>query len=202
MKFKDFYNIKGKIITKMWLNQFAFSLFGLFVASPFSANMSIFAGIFALLFYMFVVGYAILDDAQKDKISYDAGRAECLSAFTGFKYAIFAFIPSYIIFAINTVLSYITDVSNTSLAFIIKLITKYALAGQIVGIDAGLTRYTYDAVNQIRTSTAPDYILNLSEHSWFQIIFLIFVNFAFGLIYYLGFKGIISVNTTLTNQKK
>ena len=173
MKFNDFYNIKGTLISKMWLNQFAFSLFGLFVASPFSANISVFAGVFSLLFYMFVVGFAILDDAQKDKISHDAGRAEHLTSFTGFKYVIFAFIPSYIIFGVNVALSYISAVSDGTAAFIFKLVTKYASAGEIIGIDAGLTKYTYDAVNQIRTSTAPEYILNLSEHGWFQVIFVV-----------------------------
>ena len=201
MNIKTLFNQKGSIIKKMWLNQFAFSLFGLFVASPFAGNIAVLAGIFSLLFYAFVVGYAILDDAQKDKISFDSGRNTSFSSTTGFKYSFFAFIPTYIIAGTNTVLSFTSDLAHSSGAFILNLITKYALCGEILGIDVGLTRYTYDTVKQVRVSDASEFVLFLSEHGILQLIFAVIMTFAFGLIYYLAFKGVISVNTTAKTKR-
>ena len=201
MNIKTLFNQKGSIIKKMWLNQFAFSLFGLFVASPFAGNIAVIAGIFSLLFYAFVVGYAILDDAQKDKISFDAGRANNYTTSVGFKYAFLAFVPTYIVAGINTILSFWGNISQSTGAFILNLVTKYAICGEVLGIDVGLTRYTYDAINQVRVSDASEFVLFMSEHGIFQLIFAVLTPFAFGLIYNLAFKGIISVNTTVKSKK-
>ncbi len=202
MNIKTLFNQKGSMIKKMWLNQFAFSLFGLFVASPFSGTTAVLAGIFSFLFYGFVVGYAILDDAQKDKIAFDAGRTVNFTSSFGFKYAFFAFFPTFIIAGLNTVLSFLEGLAQSSGAFILNLVTKYAICGEVLGIDVGLTRYSYDAVNQVRVSDASAAVLFMSEHGLFQIIFAIVTPLAFGLIYSLAFKGIVSVNTTAKSKKK
>ena len=46
MKFTSVFKEKGDMLKKWWINQFAFSLFGLFVASPFNGAMCIVAGVF------------------------------------------------------------------------------------------------------------------------------------------------------------
>ncbi len=198
MKLSELWQEKGQLIRKMWINQFAFSLFGIFVATPFSGNICILAGIFALLFYSFVVGFAILDDAQKDRIAYEAGRKTYLKSNVGLKYSFLAFIPTLVLTVVYT---FISKLSN-SFSFILGLINKYAICGEILGIDVGLTKYTYDAVNQIRVTTAPDYVIFMSEHGVFQLVFAVVMPLIFGLIYYLGFSGIISFNTTDGAKKK
>lgn len=201
MKFTQLLNEKGSIIRKMMLNQFAFSLFGIFVATPFSGNICIFAGVFSLLFYLFVVGFAILDDAQKDRIAFNAGRKPYLNAFVGMKYAYISFIPGILLTALYTVLSFVLKAGNT-FTFILGIINKYALSGEILGIDVGLTNYTYDAINNIRVSTAPEAVIFMSQHGIFQIIFALAIPALCGLIYYLGYAGIVSVNTTESSENK
>lgn len=195
MKIKDIFTEKGSMIKKLLLNQFAFSLFGIFVATPFAGNICIIAGVFSLLFYMFVVGYAILDDSQKDRISYNAGRKTYLTQSTGFKYSFAAFMPTIIISAFFTIISFFTTAENT-LHFILKLVIKYIFSGEILGIDVGLTKFTFDTVALKLTTTAPDSIVFMSNHGVFQLIFLVFTPAICGFIYYLGFTGKVSVNTT------
>lgn len=201
MKFNQFLGEKGSIIRKMMLNQFAFSLFGIFVATPFYGNICILAGIFSLLFYLFVVCFSILDDAQKDRISFNAGRKQHLNAFVGLKYSYLSFIPSIVLTALYTAISFILKTGNT-FTFILGIINKYALAGEILGIDVGLTNYTYDAVNNIRVTTAPDAVIFMSQHGIFQLIFALAIPALCGLIYYLGYAGIVSVNTTESSENK
>lgn len=201
MKFFESLKTKGQILKKMWLNQFAFSLFGLFVATPFTGNICIFTGVFSLLFYIFVVGFAVLDDSQKDRISYTAGRKQELSKFTGFVYSLVAFLPTIIINIVYLFTSFFVP-SENSFRFILGLIIKYALCGEILGIDIGLTKYEFDAVNLIRVSDASESILFMSDHAIFQLIFVVVSALIFGIIYYLGFTGIVNVNTTETKKKK
>lgn len=195
MNFSKILNQKGNVIRKMMLNQFAFSLFGIFVATPFSGKICIAAGVFSLLFYMFVVGYAILDDAQKDRISYNAGRNQHLNCYFGFEYSYTAFLPAIILTFLYTILSFASKAGN-SFTFILGLINKYAVCGEILGIDVGLTNYTYDAVNNMKVSTAPEFIVSMSQHGIFQLIFALLTPAIFGIIYYLGYTGIVSVDTT------
>ncbi len=186
---------KSDMIKKMWLNQFAFSLFGLFVASPFTGNLCIVAGVFSYLFYLFVVGYSILDDAQKDKIKVDAGRGEGLCAFTGLKYAFTAFLPSFIVTLAYSVSTFFVDVSGVVLT-IVFVIVKYAFCGEILGIDIGLTKYMYSEETLSRVSDAPRSVLFMSEHAFFQLIFIVLSVILFALTYYLGFRGIIKFKTS------
>lgn len=200
MKFSEFWQRKSHMFRKMWINQFAFSLFGLFVASALSGKFCILAGVFSFLFYMSVIGYAVIDDAQKDKIIYNAGRGDGLSVFSGLKYAYISFVPTIIISVLYTLFTFVRI--SEELIFILGLFVKYLFAGQILGIDVGLTNYTYDAVNQIRISNASDTVLFLSNHGVFQLLFVVIVPAIAGLIYYLGFSGKISFNTTDNPKKK
>ena len=201
MGLKKLLQSKNKMLKKMWINQFAFSLFGLFVASAVSGNICVVFGIFSLLFYLSVVGFAILDDAQKDKITFQAGRGEHLTSNTGFMYSFFAFFPSIVLTVAYSIFTFISQAPAGAFKTVYFVLVKYILSGEILGIDVGLTKYTYDAVNQVRTSTAPEYILFLSDHAIFQIIFTLLVPIIFGIIYSLAFKGVISFNTTDTKRK-
>ena len=189
------FSSKSAMIKKMWLNQFAFSLFGLFVASPFTGNLCIIAGIFSYLFYLFVVGYSVIDDAQKDKIKLDAGRGEGLCALTGLKYSLIAFIPSFLVtfgYMISTLFVKVSGVVST----IVFVIVKYAFCGEILGIDIGLTKYRYAEDTLTRVSDAPESILFMSEHAIFQLIFIVLSVILLSVVYYLAFSGIIRLKTS------
>ena len=67
---------KSGMISKLFVYQIAMSLLGVFVVSPFSGYTQIAASVFAFLFYFSLVSYAIIEDGQKDCISYKAGRLE------------------------------------------------------------------------------------------------------------------------------
>ena len=185
----------------MWINQFAFSLFGLFVASPFAGNICVVAGVFSYLFYLSVVAYAIMDDAQKDRIIRRAGRGEHLSAGTGLAYAFSAFLPSIVLAGGYTIYTFVVRQASGVFQTVSFLLVKYVLAGEILGIDVGLTKYTYDAVNQIRVSEASSAVLFMSEHALFQLIFVLITPLILALVYRLAFTGVISFNTTATKEK-
>ena len=195
MKFTEIFKDKGSMLRKMWINQFAFSLFGLFVASPFSGSMCIIAGVFSYLFYLSVVGFSVLDDAQKDKISYAARRKDNVSSTTGFAYALIAFAPTIVLMAVYSVFTFIPAI-DSSVTFVISIITRFVMGGEILGIDTGLTNYTYDSVSNMLVSGASDSVIFMSSHGFIHLIYSLITPVIFGLIYLLGFKGIISVNTT------
>lgn len=195
MKSENLFTQKSSLLVKMWINQFAFSLFGLFVASPFSGTLCIFAGVFSYLFYMSVVGYAVLDDAQKDRISYLAGRNSSVGKATGIKYSLLAYAPTVAVTAIYAILTFTPAVKSTAM-FIVKLVIKFIMCGEILGIDAGLTNYTYDSVTMQMVSNAPSAVVFMGEHGFFHLIFAAATPIILGIIYYLGFSGIVSINTT------
>ena len=201
MKFKEIWSYKSKMIKKLWLNQFAFSLFGLFVASPFNGNICIIAGVFSLLFYISVVGYAVIDDAQKDKIAFDAGRTEGKKAITGLIYAYISFLPSIILYIIFIILTFAGE-ALSALRSVFYLVIRLALSGEILGIDIGLSKFEYSVDTLTRVSSAPQYIQNMSDYAIFQLIFFLLIPLIIGLIYYLGFTGTVSINTSEKKKKK
>lgn len=198
---KNIWQKKNSLIKKLWLNQFAFSLFGLFVASALSGTLCVLAGVFSLLFYLSVVGFAVLDDAQKDRIMHLAGRVEGLSCHTGLSYTALAFAPSALLIGAYTVYTFFASQTAGVFQTVYFLIVKYILAGEVLGIDVGLTKYTYDSVNQVRASTASPSVLFMSDHAFFQLLFVAFSVIVLGLIYRLAFSGLISYNTTVSNKK-
>lgn len=199
MKFASVFKEKGDMLRKMWINQFAFSLFGLFVASPFSGTMSIVAGVFSYLFYISVVGFSVLDDAQKDKISYSAGRKNNVSASSGFLYAFAGFLPTILIMIVYSFFTFIPTI-DSSVTFVISIITRFIMGGEILGIDTGLTNYTYDSVSNMLVSNASSEVIFLSSHGFIHLMYSLFTPVLYGFIYFLGFKGIISINTTESNK--
>lgn len=199
MKISALWTRKNKMIKKLWLNQFAFSLFGLFVSSALSGSLCVWSGIFSFLFYLSVVGFAVIDDGQKDKILKNAGRGDGLSAHTGLAYAGIAFLPSVVVVGAYTVYTFFASALAGAFHTIWFLIVKFVLAGEILGIDVGLTNYTN--VDNVRTTTALPTIVFFSEHAIFQLLFLIAAILLLGLLYRLAFCGVINFNTTDSSKK-
>ena len=200
MKFTEIFKEKGSMLRKIWINQFAFSLFGIFVASPFRGNLCILAGVFSYVFFLSVVAFAVLDDAQKDKISYNAGRKNNVFASVGFMYGFTAFLPTIILMFVFTVLTFIPAV-DSSVTFIISLVTRFIMGGEILGIDSGLTNYTFNTASNMMVSEASGGIIFLSSHGIFHLLYAVVTPVIFGIVYALGFKGIISVNTTESHKE-
>ncbi len=199
---KNLLNEKFGMILKLFVYQFAMSLLGLFVASPFENSSLILAGVFSTLFYFSLVSYAIIEDGQKDGVSAKAGRIQG-NKFTGLKYALVSYMPTMIIVLVNCVLRLLT--SNTSLLAlknILNIVIRFFLMGMYLGLDAGLTQYNYDPVMQIQVSNAPEWIRFLSDNGITFLIFTIFMPIVVWIIYALAFDGKLHVNTAPKEKKK
>jgi hypothetical protein len=199
MKFTGIFKEKGDMLRKMWINQFAFSLFGIFVASPFNAGLCTAAGVFSYLFYLSVVSFAILDDSQKDRIAFNAGRKKNVSSVTGVMYSFAAFIPTLVLTIVHLAFSFMPMISE-NITKVIYLINRFVLCGEIIGIDSGITNIV--TVNYKPVVAGPEWAGFMSEHGIFQLLFAVLSVVIFGIVYYLGFKGIISINTTETKKNQ
>ncbi len=198
---KNLWEKKSALIIKLWINQIAFSLFGLFVASPFSGTLCALAGVFSILFYLSVVAFAVIDDAQRDKIAFDAGRAPDNTACGGARYLTVAFAPSVLISLIHLVLKLCGNAASAFRA-VLYFVQRFLLAGEVLGIDAGLTQYRYDEISQMRVSDAPASVQFMSEAGLFQLLFLL-VSFAvLTLVYSLTYRGVIRLKTSGDRKQK
>lgn len=192
---KKLYEEKSGMIYKLFIYQFAMSLLGLFIASPFKGSTLLIAGIFSMLFYFSLVSYAAVEDGQKDFVSAQAGRLEG-SPLTGFKYALFSYIPTIIIAFLNCILHFlIPDALSNTFVSILNLIIRFFLMGMYLGIDSGLTNYTVDTVTNQRISSAPEWIRFLSDNGLIFLICLILMPVVCGIAYSLAYKGKIHINT-------
>ena len=109
---KEFFNKYGYSTVRMFLYQFAISLFGstLAIATTSSKNttMTIVVSVFAVLFYLFLLYVLTWEIGAQDKISVDVGKKE-YKPFTGF-------ILSLIANAFNFVIAILFTIGYPSLA--------------------------------------------------------------------------------------
>lgn len=99
---------KGPLIVKYIVNQIAMSLFGFMMATTammLGDSWLLPFGIFALLFYLFILITFIREDGQKDAIKIESGRMK-RDSFSALKYCSVAAIPGFIIALINVILSF------------------------------------------------------------------------------------------------
>ena len=198
---KKLFAEKSNMIFKLFIYQFAMSLLGLYVSSPFEGGTLILAGIFSVLFFFSLVTYAIIEDGQKDHISASAGRIEG-SKFTGFKYALVSYIPAIFFVLLNCALNlFATDGSFGTIKFLIDIIVRFFFMGMYLGINAGLTNYTYDPVLQASVSDAPEWIRYLCDNGITFVIFLVLYPIVSGVAYALAYNGKIHINTQTKKQK-
>ncbi len=97
---KSFLGNYSYSIIKMFVNQFAISIFGAVLAmATASANndtLSVVVSVFATLFYLFLIYSMTWEIGAKDKISVDVGKKE-YRPLTGFYMSLFANIPNLLI---------------------------------------------------------------------------------------------------------
>ncbi len=103
---KAFFSKYSYSIIKMFVNQFAISIFGavlaMATASTGNNTLSLIVGILAILFYLFLIYTMTWEIGAKDKISVDVGKKE-YRPFTGLLMALVANIPNFIIAIIYTI---------------------------------------------------------------------------------------------------
>lgn len=195
---KKIYHEKFHMISKLFVYQIAMSLLGVFIVSPFSGSTCIVAGVFASLFYLSLVSYAAVEDGQKDCISHNAGRLQG-SALTGFGYALISYIPTIVITVISCILRVVLpSASLVAVKNILNIVIRFFLMGTYLGIDVGLTGYTYDATTQSMVSDASVFVRYISDNGILFVVLLFVMPVVCGMAYKLAFKGKISINT----QKK
>ena len=197
---KELINRKSGVIGKLFIYQIAMSLFGLFVISPFSGRMQIVASLFATLFYFSLVCYAIIEDGQKDYVSFSAGRLEDGKATDGFVYALISYIPTIVIVLLNVILN-LANVSVDTLKSLLGIVIRFFLMGMYLGFDTGLVVRTANPVTFQMEIAEGEKFLFLSDNYLIFAICLIFLPVVCGVCYNLAFNGKIHVDTTPKEKK-
>lgn len=175
---KDFFNKYGYGIVKMFVNQFAISLFGaslaLATASTDNDVLTITVSVGAVLFYMFLLYIMTWEIGAKDRISVDIGKKK-YRPLTGFLLSIIANIPNYIIAILFTV-GYpfmATQEWAGNLCAVVKIILVI-LEGMFLGI----------------TSTVKIGGYSLNAFWWTYFVITLPSIITCGIAYFLGHKNI------------
>ncbi len=102
---KEFWSENSKIISKLLLNQFGATFFGLMIVAAASAAKSqkawlmLFASCFAAIFYVFLLYNLVWERGGRDRIKVDGGRAVA-KPLTGLWISLCANIPNFILAAL------------------------------------------------------------------------------------------------------
>lgn len=198
---KDLFNRKSGMIGKLFIYQIAMSLFGLFVISPFSGRMQILASVFSTFFYFSLVCYAVIEDGQKDSVSYKAGRLENASSSDGFKYAILAYIPTIVIVLVNVLLNLFAS-SFDVIKSLLGILIRFFLMGMYLGFDTGLVVRSANPETFQMEIVAGEQFKFLSDNYLVFAICLVFLPVISGVCYKLAFDGKIHVDTKPKEKKK
>lgn len=193
---KKLFEEKSRMISKLFIYQFAMSLLGVFVVSPFNHNLRVVFGVFASLFYFSLISYAVVEDGQKDHISHTAGRLDG-DALCGFKYALVAYIPTIVLtVAFSLIQLFSGEYAILTIKSILNVIIRFFLMGMYLGIETGISKFELDAVTLERVSVSPEWVQFMSDKGLFFVIFLVLMPIVCGLAYYLAFKGKVHINTS------
>ena len=126
---KDFFHKYGYSIVKMFLYQFAISLFGfsLYIAVSSMENMgntpSIVASVFSTLFYLFLLYVLVWDIGAHDKISVDVGK-QPYKPMNGFIFGLLANLPNFIVAIAVAIGTLLASIGAESSALIVKILSS------------------------------------------------------------------------------
>ncbi len=140
---KSFFGNYSYSIIKMFVNQFAISIFGAVLAmATASANndtLSVIVSIFATLFYLFLIYSMTWEIGAKDKISVDVGKKE-YRPLTGLYMSLFANIPNFLI-AIVYLIAYPSMTTATWAGNMagISRIASIIIQGMYLGLTTSIT---------------------------------------------------------------
>ena len=104
---KDFLNDNSRIITRLMLNQFGAAFMGFLITSSAARTpwLMVFASVFSVLFYLFLLYNVIWERGGQDRIRIDGGRAK-YKPLTGLYASLIANIPS-ILLGVLVIVGYI-----------------------------------------------------------------------------------------------
>jgi len=137
---KEFFHKYGYSIIKMFVNQFAISLFGVTLAMATMASknntLTVLVSIGSIIFYLFLLYIMTWDIGAKDRVSVDIGKKE-YRPFTGFIMSLLANIPTFIL-AILFILAKVTS-SNTlgAVVDIARILTEGMFVGLMSAVKIG-----------------------------------------------------------------
>lgn len=139
---KDFFHRYSYSIVKMFVNQFAISLFGTMISMATSATkneiFTLVGSIFSILFYLVLLYTMIWEIGAKDKISVDVGKKE-YRPLTGLYMGLIANIPN-LLFAVIYSIGYPfmeTHLWAGNMNFIVRLFTVIC-EGMYLGVTSVL----------------------------------------------------------------
>ena len=134
---KNLFNEKGHLMVKFLVNQVAMSVFGImmsFTAAAVGNSWLLAFGLFALLFYYFIMWSYIWEDGAKDGIKVSGGRMK-KNSFLGLGYCAIASIPS-IIFAVLLIVFNLTLDSTSAPVGVMNIVVKIFTFGMYNAIDS------------------------------------------------------------------
>ncbi len=103
---KGFFRQYSYSVIKMFINQFAISIFGVVLAMATAAaknnSLTIFVSVFSILFYLFLIYTMTWEIGAKDRISVDTGR-KVYRPHTGLILSLLANLPNLIIAVLYTI---------------------------------------------------------------------------------------------------
>ncbi len=139
---KNLISQKGNLMVKYLINQFALSLFGLMVSAFGINNQTWFLamGVFALLFYYFILISFIREDGLKDALKVQGQRMK-KDPFLPIKYCGIAAAPALFISLLNTVSFFVVksgvkSVVLSNISVVCNFITRILTYGMYNSIDS------------------------------------------------------------------
>ena len=172
---KTFFQQYSYSIVKMFVNQFAISLFGTLLAmatsSTKSDGLSLAVSIFAVLFYLFLIYTLVWEVGAKDRIAVDVGKKP-YKPHTGLLMACVASVPNFLFAVFFTATKPL--VATHSWVANINLIMTIILEGMYMGMNLVLP---FGAET------------NLNSYWWTHFLIVITCLLTSWLAYFLGFKG-------------
>lgn len=195
---KSFFHKYNYSIIKMFVTQFAISLFGatLAMATTLSKNdaLTIVVSVCAVLFYLFLLYVMTWEIGAKDRVAFDTGKM-AYKPLTGIWLSLFANIPNFII-AIAFTIGYpsmITGVEWGSNICGFMQVALFMLEGMYLGL---LTVFELPVLGVMR---------QLNQIWWSYFIIILPAVLVCWLAYYLGHKNIRFTSLMVykdPNQKK
>ena len=135
---RNFFNRYSYSMVKMFVNQFAIGLLGavLSLATSNNLTLTIIAGVFSILFYLFLIYTMTWEIGAKDKISSDHGKLPP-RPYLGFVLSLIANVPNIVIAIIYTLFRVISP-DNDNVAAIMRTVAFF-FEGMYQGILSKIT---------------------------------------------------------------
>lgn len=174
---KNLFNQKGHLMLKFIINQIALSLFGLmvsgFVVTDGSTSWLLPIGIFALLFYYFILITFIREDGLKDGLKVEGGRMK-KDIFLSLKYCAIAAVPGFLFPFVNVIVHIISHFSATTSSLIVDIsgicntFTRILTYGMYNPIDSYLFNNEYGVLKSF--SYISDWGISFSIYTLFTLL--------------------------------